>query len=249
LALWPDVAPNIALLASSNREPYDENALLAKVPLAGVGKEAADTRTIRNTFEVMALSGLVVRAGNPQILTLTDYGASLLSFLLPNEAGRFGTEANRRLAAEYVIRALSVILEYRTIWALWRLCGNVLTNEELNRAMARLDVFGSVPEVADAVMKARAANDPTSIGLRIYEDAKYLSAPTDQRKAINPLFLLVGGGRIFMKMEEERRILEGWASEMIDQALLQDLPDTEASTVPATALLMSEYACSPKAVI
>lgn len=248
LVLWPDVAPNIAVLASSDGEPYDEDALLAKVPATGAGKEATDTRAIRNTFEVMALSGLVFRAGEPSILTLTDYGSGLLSFLLPNGSGRFCTDGNRRLAAEYVIRALSVILEYRTIWALWRQCGNVLTNEELNRAMARLDVFGSVREVADAIREARTANDPALIGPRIYEDAKYQSAPTDQRKAINPLFLLAGGGRIFIRMEDERRILEDWACGMIDQALRQDLPDIEANTAPGTALLMSEYACSPKAV-
>ena len=215
LVLWPEVAPNIAALARSDGEPYDEEALLDKISSLADGKEATDTRSVRNTFEIMALSGLAVREGNPPQLKLTGHGSSLFSFLLPGKAGKYAVEGNRRLAAEYVIRALSVVLEYRAIWGLWRQCGNVLTNEELNRGMARLDVVAS----------------------------------NDQRKAINPLFLLAGGGRLFVKMEEDRRILEEWALGLIDQALLQDLPDLTAGTSPDTAQLMSDYACAPQAVI
>jgi hypothetical protein len=105
-----------------------------------------------------------------------------------------------------------------------------------------------VPQAADAIRQSRVVNDPTQIGPRLYEDAKFTTAPEDQRKAINPLFLLAGGGRIFMRMEDSRRILEEWACGMIDQALAQDLPDAVATTDPKVAQLMSEYACSPKAV-
>ena len=249
LVLWPEVAPNIAALARSDGEPYDEEALLDKISSLADGKEATDTRSVRNTFEIMALSGLAVREGNPPQLKLTGHGSSLFSFLLPGKAGKYAVEGNRRLAAENVIRALSVVLEYRAIWGLWRQCGNVLTNEELNRGMARLDVVASTSEVASLIRKARATNDPTAIGPRLYEDTKYATAPNDQRKAINPLFLLAGGGRLFVKMEEDRRILEEWALGLIDQALLQDLPDLTAGTSPDTAQLMSDYACAPQAVI
>ncbi|WP_411340690.1 hypothetical protein V6U71_01625 [Sphingopyxis sp. J-6] len=249
LILWPEVAPNIAALAQSDGEPYDEEALLDKISSFGGGKEASDTRSVRNTFEIMALSGLAMREGSPPRLRLTGHGSSLFSFLLPGEAGRFAVEGNRRLAAEYVIRALSVVLEYRAIWALWRQCGNVLTNEELNRGMARLDVVASVPEAASSIRKARAMNDPTAIGPRLYEETKFTTTPNDQRKAINPLFLLAGGGRLFVKMEDDRRIIEEWAVGLIDQALIQDLPDLIAGTSPDTAQLMSDYACAPQAVI
>ena len=248
LVLWPDVAVNIATLATCDGEIYDETALLQKIPTSGNSKDATDTRAIRNTFEVMALSGLAYREGTSPTLRLTDHGSSLFSFLLPHQSGKYAVEGNRRLAAEYVIRALSVVLEYRAIWALWRQCDNVLTNEELNRALARLNTIGSVQETARDIKKSRVTNDPKIIGPRIYEDNKFAATPEDQRKAINPLFLLAGGGRIFIRMEDSRRILEDWACGMIDQALSQDLPDAVGNTDPNVALLMSDYACSPKAV-
>lgn len=245
LVLWPTVAPNIAALAQSAGTLYNESSLLEKLPIGFVSKVPNDSRAVRNTFEVMALSGLAYREGNPQVLQITDFGRTLFSFLLRADGEQIAFEENRRLAAEYTIRALSVILEYRTLWSLWRKCGNILTNEELNRAMARLAVPTDVDETSEAVLVARQKSDPTWIGPRKYEDDKFARAPDDQRKALNPVFLLASGGRLFSNSEDGRRVLEGWSCEMIDQALEQDLPEAAANTEPAVAKMMSDYSCSP----
>lgn len=247
LVLWPEVTPNIAALARSSGTRYDEEEILRQIPLGGTEKKPTDTRAVRNSFEVMALSGLMVRRGRPQSIFLTPLGESLFSFILTTAERRFINESNRKLAAEYLIRALSAVPEYRTLWALWRLCGNVLSNEELNRAIARLRFESEAEEAAAAILHSRNSGDPTRIGPRSYEDSKFVSAPEDQRKAMNPLFLLVGGGRLFMRVDDKGRMLEEWATDIIDD-LLRDpyLPDVKAGTDPAAASFMSDFACSPE---
>lgn len=241
LVLWPDVAPNIAALAAQDGAAYDETQLLAAFPQAGT-----DGRAVRNTFEVLAVAGLAVRDGAPAVFRLTSFGRTVFSFLGVTGATRFLNAQNRHLLAELFIRALSSVVEYRAIWSLMRRTGDILSNEELNRAMAQIKYLDDVPLAADRVMDARRRNDVTLIGDRIYEPEKYVDpvGRADQRKAMTPLFQLAGGGKLFITLDDDRRI-EDWAVPMIDRRLAEPGPMLHASTDADVSSLVSEYAAAP----
>jgi hypothetical protein len=152
---------------------------------------------VRNTFEVLALSGLAYKsASDPPLLLLTDLGQLAFGFLgllagIPSVAN----ESNIHLVAHHQALALGAIPEIRAIWMLMRACDDRLSNEELNRAMSALASFSDIADVTRAVRDSRSTGHPEAIGDRIYENEKYgTDKATDQRKAINPLFLLCGGG-------------------------------------------------------
>lgn len=250
LVLWPDVSGNIAALAQCEGEVYDESALLSRFPAGEGEKSPTDARAVRNTFEVMALAGLAYRTeDDPPRLRLTELGRSLFSFLGVVGGTRFANEANRAIVADALIRAGSVVIEQRAIWMLMRRTEGLLTNEELNRAMARVHSLADVTEAAKVVREARRKSDPTIIGARLYENESYADSAKreDQRKALNPLFLLAGGGRMFISLEpsDPYRRLEEWAVPLIDRRLQEPVPLIHASTDADIVRLISDQACLP----
>jgi hypothetical protein len=127
--------------------------------------------------------------------------------------------------------------------------GNLLTNEELNRAMKRLNYLADIPATAKAIIEARETGDPSIIGPRLYEDAKFGGAnQNDQRKAINPIFLLAGGGRIFLQLDHttESRRFEDWAVPLIRRQLDEPMSLMHAPTTPAAVQFMSDRAALPE---
>ena len=250
--LWPDVAPNIIALVAVDARPYNEDEFIKSFPAASkdTTKAPTDTRAVRNTFEALALAGLAFKdSADPPLFRLTDLGSSLFSFLGVGRPKKFANENNRPVVSDILIRGLSIIVEYKAIWMLMRRTNDLLSNEELNRAMARIHYLEDVPQVAKMVLDARLAGDPTKIGPRIYEDDKYLDAGKrqDQRKAMNPLFLLSGGGNFFITMdeEEEYRRIEDWAVPLIDRRFEEPAPQIHASTDREVAQLISEYSAAP----
>lgn len=242
LILWPQVAENVRALAEADGEIYDEDALAHNMP----GGAGAD-RAVRNTFEIMAMSGLAYKAGDPVRLRLTDLGAEIFRFLLPQDK-TIANANNLPIASEFLIRALSKIVEYRTIWQLMIGCEGWLTNEELNRSMSVLGSTDDLEKVVGLVLASRDIGDPTQIGARFYEDHKYgTDAESDQRKAINPIFLLIGGGRLFLTMDDRRRLTD-WAIPMIENALLNPIHLEHPSTEPVVIQAMSAVSCAPRLV-
>ena len=241
LVLWPDLAANIAALASRDGDIYDEAQLLAAFPT-----NLTNTRAVRNTFEVLALAGLAVKDGNPGRFELTSFGRCVFTFLGVGGGPRFINTQNRHLLAELFIRALSTVVEYRAIWGLMRRTGDLLSNEELNRAMGQIDYLDDVPVVAQKIVEARERGDVTFIGERLYEPEEYTDPTTrpNQRKAMTPLFQLAGGGKLFITLDDDRR-LEDWAIPFIDRRLAEPCPMLHASTDVAVARLMAEYATPP----
>jgi hypothetical protein len=237
LDLWPDVSQNITTLCRFDGQVYDETAILPD-----------NDRAVRQTAEILALSGLAYKEGAPPIFHLTNLGRCLFSFLGVIGATKFANDANRYLLAEALIRALSVVLEYRAVWELMLRTANILTNEELNRAMGRLTYLADIPATAQAILKARDAGTVTAIGPRLYEDSKF-GGPNenDQRKAINPIFLLAGGGRIFLQLDQssENRRLDDWAVPLIKRQLEEPASLMHADTNAETVQFISKRAALP----
>jgi hypothetical protein len=237
LDLWPDVSENISTLCSFDGQPYDEGTMLGQ-----------NDRAVRQTVEILSLSGLAYKAGAPPTFHLTNLGRCLFSFLGVIGPTNFSNDQNRYLLAEALIRALSTVLEYRAIWELMLRTGNLLTNEELNRAMARLTYLADVSATADSILRAREQGNVAAIGPRLYEEAKF-GGPNenDQRKAINPIFLLAGGGRIFLQLDHssENRRLDDWAVPLIKRQLEEPSSLMHADTNAETVKFMSERAALP----
>jgi len=247
LRLWPAPAWNIARLAACFGETYDESAFLEAMKREDATKAPGDTRSVRNTYEALAQGGLVYRSGGTDdALRPTSLGMSVLSFVIGTPSHSFANEANRHLLAPALVRALSLVVENRVVWGLMRCCDNILTNEELNRAMARVARLSDVGSAAEAISQARAAGDVSMVGARIYKPEQFgTDQESDQRKAINPHVLLAGGGGWFIELEDTRRRLLPWAVELVDNALEQDVPLIHASTAKADVLRMSSFGAAP----
>lgn len=243
LDLWPSISTNIQAMMGRDGQEYDEAAMLAAIPKSADGKSPEDTRTVRNTFEILALSGLAHKTADAApLFRLTNLGRSTATFLGALGEKRFANEANRHLVASQLIRGLAVVAEIRAIWTLMRKTGNQLTNEELNRVMPHLKMFESIGPVAESVLNSRMKADPKLIGPRLYEDDKFgTDKESDQRKAINPIFLLAGGGRLFLRLDQstELRTLESWAVPIIDDQLRRDVVLIHASTDARDAAYIS----------
>jgi hypothetical protein len=247
LRLWPAPAPNIERLAGCFGQKFDEDAFLDALKRGDASKAPGDTRAVRNTFEALAYAGLAYRTGAAEdTLVPSPLGMSVLSFLLASDGRSFANEANRHLLAPTLVRALSLVVEIRAIWMLFRAGGNVLTNEELNRLMARVERLSDVEAASAALLLSRETGDPSAIGDRIYGHGQYgTSHESDQRKAMNPHFLLAGGGGWFIDLQDANRCLLPWAVEMVDAALEEDAPLFHASTDREVVLRMSTYGAPP----
>jgi hypothetical protein len=231
----------MAVIARCHGYPYDEQALLEKFTESDpeeaddslpVGEESPSDseaapepskekrRKVRSALEVMTLSGLACRDGNPERLILTDLGWTTFTFLGPVREGRANAN-NIQLLGAPLVRGLGRVAEYRAILQLMRWTDNTLTNEELNRALNRISSMGDVAAAAEAVMNARARGDPRLIGDRIHDDHKYGDPrrENDHRNAMNPYFNLAGAGGIIISLEESERRIQAWAVPMIDEAL------------------------------
>lgn len=250
LRLWPEPVPNIVSLIELQGQVYDESAFIAHFPSGTSGRAPTDTRAVRNTFEALSLAGLAMRSETTNEFLLTDLGRCLFSFLGHRNGERFANESNLELIGKPIIRGLSIVNEARAIWHLFRGTANVLTNEELNRAMAAIHTLADVPTVAGRIMQARQDNDPTAIGPRIYHDDRYAVDPSEQRKAMNPQFLLYGGGGILIDVSDssEFRRLRPWAIPLIDGLLHADLPNFHGSTSAADVLRIARSARVPYCV-
>lgn len=248
LRLWPIPVPNIQSLVQCAGAPYDEPALLAQLAHAAGGTPPQNTRAVRNTFEVLAYAGLAYRDGAPERLLLTPMGDCIFAFLGTIGGHRFANDANVPLLGSLLIRALSLIVETRVIWMIMRGADNRLTNEELNRSIQAVGRLSEANATIERILEARDANDPTRIGPRAYEDLKYgTDRQNDQRKAINPRFLLAGGGGMFITVTpdtEERRLVD-WAVPIVDTCLAEVVDLEHAATRKELALRMSSHAGPP----
>lgn len=244
LRLWPVPLPNVVALASRDGAPYNEEDLLTSFPFHPDRKAPTDTRAVRNTFEVLAYAGMAYRSGEtPERFRLTSLGLAALSFVGAVGGDTFAREANRRLLARFLIRGLSLVVENRAIWGLMLGAGGVLSNEELNRCMARVRHLEDVPAAAEAVLAARRDSDPTSIGPRLYKDGHF-GGPreNDQRKAMNPLFLLAGGGGWFIEVDRDpQRQLLAWARSEVARSLARSPKLVHASTSREVVIRISDY--------
>ena len=258
LRLWPQPTPNIRALTRCAGCLYDEEAFLERFsdvedseePTEDQSKTPRDTRSVRNTMEVLASAGLAIR-DRSDVLVLTPLGQQVLSFLGLHGERKFANEHNIELAAQPMIRGLSGLAEVRAIWMLVRMSENRLSNEELNRSMKAIGQLSDVGAVAAKVLTARRQGNPSLIGDRLYEQSKYGAADeTDQRKAMNPHFLLAGGGGIFLSVSHAQRELAEWAIPSIDSALQRELPLLNTSAAMVTtdtvrARQISAYAAVP----
>jgi hypothetical protein len=124
-----------------------------------------------------------------------------------------------------------------------------LSNEELNRCMARVERLSDVPAAAAAVLASRTASDPVLIGPRLYQDDEYgTTQENEQRKAMNPHFLLAGGGGWFIDVEpsDPYRRLPDWARGLLARELRSPGRLEHASTESRVALAMSVRSGAPR---
>jgi len=244
LRLWPDVSPNIVALASLAGEPYDEEKFVEAFP-EGVN----DPRAVRQTLEMLAQCGMAYREDTPEDrFRLSRLGSNLLSFLGVPQGPEFANEENLRLAARPLIRSLARIIECRAIWMLMLGCDNQLSNEELNRAIKRIESLDDIPAVAADVMQARLEDDVERIGPRVYDADKY-GGPheSDQRKAMNPQFLLAGGGGIFISVvqTEMMRRIAPWAVPFLEHMVVAEPPSEHAALDAVAVVRRSDAAGLP----
>ncbi len=246
LVLWPTVGPNISALVGVAGQPYDETVFLkALAPTAGTGP--ADTRAVRNTFEVLAHAGLALRT-DQDLFSLSPLGTCVFTFLGTTGGHAFVRPQNRKLVAAPMVRALGALAEVQAIWRVWRTADNRLSTEELNRVVGAMKNLEDAPAAAAAVDRSRAAGDVTLIGPRAYNDGDYgTTRASDQRKAINPLVLLASAGGL---MIQERTAgdwqLEGWAAPLIDSSIAWHPPVRHVSTGADQVNIMSRVAGPPR---
>jgi hypothetical protein len=196
----------------SSDEPGDNQPPGAAQQAAA--KVAGTNRTVRQTIEIMVLGGLAYR-DEAKVLHLTAVGKELLRFLRPNELGkRIANPQNIHLAGRLMLPGLMAIAEYRAVLLLSAQADGRLSTEELNRSIRAMSAWPTpdralVDRLAGSIIEARSAGDVRAIGARWYRDEDYGTAKEgDQRKAVNPWFLLAGGGGLVIEtiQQAERRI-------------------------------------------
>lgn len=247
LRLWPEPLPNLRALARAVGGPWDEEQIALNYFAAAEGEDRR--RAVRQTFEAMAYEGLVYRS-DEDVLHTTVLGEFVLTFLGLLGPRKFVNGSNRVIVAGPLIRGLAIITEVRVIWTLMRGLDNSLSNEELNRAMARIDTTADVPAVVKDIRAARAAEDPSLIGARLYDDDKFgTDTENAQRKAMNPHFLLAGGGGLFIDVAAGERTLLPASARLIDGALRSRHRLIHADTTRRTTELISRASLAPKSVL
>ena len=240
LRLWPEATHNIAHLAACNGDAYNETLLAARI--------GGDDRAVRQTLEAMAYVGLACREGTPPRFRLSSLGEGAMSFLGNTGGPRLLNESNVDILSSYMAQGLAVIGEYRAIWCLMRATENRLSNEELNRAVPLLSTLDDVEPVAEKILRARLSNDPTLIGARVYDVGKYgTPEASDQRKAINVLFLLAGAGGLLIEVSagNEERSFTPWAVSLVDAALRKQNTLRNMSNDADTVRAMAKASNSP----
>lgn len=228
--LWPEATPNIEDMVSCAGQPYNEAAFVLRFRPGRGGTRSDDTRVIRNTREPLEQAGLAYRDGSPQQFLLTPLGECVLSFFGLTGTPRMVNGNNLYLPASLMIRAVSMLIEQRTILSLMRRTDNRLTNDELEQAMGLISRMSDIDAAAVAIMQARVAGTPVPVAA--------------DRNKITPQFLLAGGGGMFISVEQAdavRRIPD-WAAPLIDECLAEDIPLVHASTSKDTVLRMSSHA-------
>lgn len=239
LSLWPNLTANLAALSSCSGKTWDESKFLDAIKketdiasktspslleevsteledteLAGDGKVAKTSRTVRQTIEIMILAGLAYRHEN-NIFYLTRLGETLLDFLRVGPNGvSLANPANVHLAGRLLIPGLLAVPEYRSIILLCAEVDGWITTEETNRAIRVMSLWpypesDLLSKLASKIKAARDTNDVTKIGPRWYRDEDYgTSKASDQRKAVNPWLLLAGGGGLVLTSGDqyERRV-------------------------------------------
>lgn len=243
LRLWPEPLANIQSLAGAIGSPWDEIRIAQEYFHAREGRDRR--RAVRQTYEAMAYEGLVYRTSRGT-LDATRLGAFVLTFLGLQGGRKYITETNRSVVSGPMIYGLSIITEVRVIWSLMRSLDNRLTNEELNRAMARIDTTNEVTSVAAAIRNSRQLQDVRVIGPRLYDDLGYGStSENDQRKAMNPHFLLAGGGGLFIDLDDRDRRLQPSTLDQIDGALRGNPMQVHAGTDSRTIHAISRASMAP----
>ena len=232
LRLWPTPTDNMLRVLSFIGQPWDEEAIGAAIG------GADPRRAVRQTFEVLARTGIALRNPSDGRFVLTKLGDSALRFIGVRGGKAFVNANNLHLLGAMFVPALSRVIEYQAIWSVMRRCGDRLTNEELNRVMARVRQPEDIEPCAEAVRESRLQEDLALIGPRIYEDNKFLSAPEDQRRAITPLFQRISAGGIILDLSGDERIIRPKLVPAIDAALRVQ-PSLHASTKATDVLAMS----------
>jgi len=228
VTLWPTPLNHAVSLFACAGQVWDEVAFAAQL--------GSDERAVRQTFEVLARIGFVFRDTATDVLTLTRMGDQVGRFLGFGASPSFANLGNLQLIAAGLCRALGQVVEYQVIWRVMRLCDNRLTNEELNRVIARVSTPSDIDPTVAAVLQARVAADPTVIGPRLYENSEYASDPAGQRRAITPLFQRAAAGGILIDMSGDDRRIRGFVIAAIDRELALDRSRLHAATDPATVL-------------
>jgi hypothetical protein len=240
LRLWPDPTDTLAAIAQLDGQVYDEQAFLAALPPGTEGKTPTDTKRIRDPVEAMAYAGLALKEGEPKVFRLTRLGRFVFTFLGVGAARRYANDRNRILLAGPLIRGLAIVVEYRIVWELMRRTDNMLTNRELNAAMATIRMPEDIDEAVERIRLYRETHAEVDLGPLAY------NSPDEERKAINPKFLLAGGGGTFITLERTdpyRRIIDD-ALPLIDAALRQPLQSVHISTDGSGVMKISNYAAA-----
>lgn len=244
LRLWPEPLPHVKALAAAIGSDWDEAGIAA----AHFGAQPGDDRrrAVRQTYEAMAYEGLVHRTDHGT-LEATRLGQFVLTFLGLCGDRTFITSANRSIVAGPMIYGLSIITEVRVIWNLMRLLDNRMTNEELNRAMARIASTADVASTAAAIRAARLSGFITDIGPRLYDDAGYgTDSESGQRKAMNPHFLLAGGGGLFISVDAGERRLHPSVIRQVDGALRSKPRQIHAGTESQVVQAIARASMAPR---
>ncbi|CAM3785638.1 hypothetical protein SMNI109538_12605 [Smaragdicoccus niigatensis] len=244
LRLWPEPLPNVRSLAAAIGSPWDETQIATEYFGAEPGEDRR--RAVRQTYEAMAYEGLVHRTSEG-ILEATRLGDFVLRFLGLTGDRTFICDANRAIAAGPMIYGLSIITEVRVIWSLMRMLDNRLSNEELNRAMARIHSTADVTATAASIRSTRESGDVADIGPRLYDDAGYGTGnESDQRKAMNPHFLLAGGGGLFISVDAGERRLHPSVLRQIDGALRSSPRQIHAGTESQIIQAIARASMAPR---
>jgi len=216
-------------------QPVEDDELEAP----GASKRPNTARSLRNFFEPLAYAGLAYR-DDADILRLSPLGECVLPFFGAPAEYAVANENNLDLVGRLLIKAASLIVECRAIWQMLLAADGYLTNDELNRAMGITTKLSDASVAGQLVVEARKSGDLGSVG-----DGHY--AGDAIRKAINPQFLLAGGGGAVISLEQrspERR-LAGWAIPLIEEALSDPTPQHHVSTDQEAVLRMSAHASAP----
>jgi hypothetical protein len=237
LRLWPEPSPALSAIAKLDGRRYDEESFLKALPEGTEGKSPSNTRRVREPVEALRMAGLATREGDPAIFRLTRLGRHVFSYLGALGEPSFANQFNRNLIAEPLVRGLSVIVEHRVIWRLMRSLDDKLTNRELNAALGILRTTEDIPRAVEVIARAREAGDEGRLGDLVYDDA------AAERKAINPKFLLAGGGGTFISVERDspfRELLPA-AIPLIDSCLRYPAFSRHLSGEVSVALLISDH--------